>query len=92
MTGVIYWFPFVGCLIVEIHDHRQFNKDNDAQNDTWPKIKRVVMRPTAESIWSDIQLLNEEWSGTWTEQTALEMEAQILVITPLLLLPLLLLM
>lgn len=42
-------------------------------------MKRVVMKPTAESIWTDITLLSEEWGFPWTEDIALEVEAQILV-------------
>lgn len=37
------------------------------------------MKPTAESIWTDISLLSEEWGVPWTEDIALEVEAQILV-------------
>ncbi|KAI9303553.1 Spt20 family-domain-containing protein [Cunninghamella echinulata] len=74
---------YEGCLIVEIHDHRQINNENinSDNDDTITQIKRVVMRPTAESIWTDIQLLNEEWGYQWTEQMALEVEAQILLAT-----------
>ncbi|RCH81809.1 Transcription factor spt20, partial [Rhizopus azygosporus] len=58
-----------GCLIVEIHDHRSESIE----------IKRVVMRPTAESIWTDVALLSEDWGFPWTEDVALEVEAKILV-------------
>ncbi|KAI8336300.1 Spt20 family-domain-containing protein [Chlamydoabsidia padenii] len=68
-----------GCLIVEIYNHCHALNDQDTINDIL--IKRVVMRPTAESIWSDIQLLNEDWNNSWTEQIALEVEAQILLVT-----------
>jgi hypothetical protein len=37
------------------------------------------MKPTAESIWTDITLLSEEWGFPWTEDIALQVEAQILV-------------
>lgn len=59
----------LGCLIVEIHDHRS----------EVTEIKRVVMKPTAESIWTDVALLSEDWGFTWTEDIALEVEAKILV-------------
>ncbi|ORX55810.1 hypothetical protein DM01DRAFT_1304435 [Hesseltinella vesiculosa] len=80
---------YEGCLIVEIKDHRQSSKtgqeneepDASSNDTTGPSVKRVVMRPTAESIWSDIQLLNESWGYPWTEQMALEVEAQILLAT-----------
>lgn len=61
----------LGCLIVEIHDHRVQNSE--------ASIKRIVMKPTAESIWTDITLLSEEWGFPWTESIALQVEAQILV-------------
>ncbi|RCH79911.1 Transcription factor spt20, partial [Rhizopus stolonifer] len=60
-----------GCLIVEIHDHRS----------EVTEIKRVVMKPTAESIWTDVALLSEDWGFTWTEDIALEVEAKILIAT-----------
>lgn len=66
----------IGCLIVEIHDHRTANVENE---DPDAKTKRIVMKPTAESIWTDISLLSEEWGFPWTEEIALEVEAQILV-------------
>ncbi|KAI7903979.1 Spt20 family-domain-containing protein [Cokeromyces recurvatus] len=62
-----------GCLIVEIHDHRSKNAE--------PSKKRIVMKPTAESIWTDITLLSEEWGFPCTEDIALEVESQILIAT-----------
>jgi transcription factor SPT20 len=71
---------FIGCLIVEIHDHRSSNRDNKNRlPESETKMKRIVMKPTAESIWTDITLLSEEWGFPWTEDIALEVEAQILV-------------
>lgn len=70
----------LGCLIVEIHDHRSTDTENkNPQTDSDNKMKRIVMKPTAESIWTDISLLSEEWGVPWTEDIALEVEAQILV-------------
>lgn len=70
----------LGCLIVEIHDHRSGNVENNNRTlETEAKMKRIVMKPTAESIWTDITLLSEEWGFPWTEDIALEVEAQILV-------------
>lgn len=54
---------------MEIHDHR----GQELQQ------KRIVMKPTAESIWADIALLSEAWGFPWTEDVALQVEAQILV-------------
>ncbi|KAG1221156.1 hypothetical protein G6F35_006192 [Rhizopus arrhizus] len=62
---------YSGCLIVEIHDHRLEATE----------IKRIVMKPTAESIWTDVALLSEDWGLPWTEEIALEVEAQILIAT-----------
>lgn len=73
-------FFFIGCLIVEIHDHRSGDLENNNRTlETEAKMKRIVMKPTAESIWTDITLLSEEWGFPWTEDIALEVEAQILV-------------
>jgi transcription factor SPT20 len=70
----------LGCLIVEIHDHRSVDSENNNRTlETEAKMKRIVMKPTAESIWTDITLLSEEWGFPWTEDIALEVEAQILV-------------
>ena len=65
--------PMSGCLIVEIHDHRKTKQQDE------PVIKRVAMRPTAESLWTDILLLNEDWGFPWTEDIALEVESKVLV-------------
>ncbi|KAG2237292.1 hypothetical protein INT48_009025, partial [Thamnidium elegans] len=71
-----------GCLIVEIHDHRSGDPENNNRTlETEAKMKRIVMKPTAESIWTDITLLSEEWGFPWTEDIALEVEAQILIAT-----------
>ncbi|KAG1089678.1 hypothetical protein G6F42_019914 [Rhizopus arrhizus] len=64
-----------GCLIVEIQDHRGQGTETAATT------KRIVMKPTAESIWTDIALLSEEWGFPWTESIALQVEAQILIAT-----------
>ncbi|KAI8142779.1 Spt20 family-domain-containing protein [Fennellomyces sp. T-0311] len=69
---------YEGCLIVEIHDHRKAKKQ---QQNEEPVIKRVAMRPTAESLWTDILLLNEEWGFPWTEDIALEVESKVLLAT-----------
>lgn len=70
----------IGCLIVEIHDHRSSDRENNNRlPESEAKMKRIVMKPTAESIWTDITLLSEEWGFPWTEDIALEVEAQILV-------------
>lgn len=65
----------LGSLIVEIHDHRHSAQQQDVE----PNIKRVVMRPTAESLWTDILLLNEVWGSPWTQDIALEVESKVLV-------------
>lgn len=67
----------LGRLIVEIHDHRRSKNPQNA-----PEIvKRVVMQPTAESLWTDVKLLNEKWGHPWTEDIALEVESRLLVAT-----------
>lgn len=66
---------WLGSLIVEIHDHRHSAQQQDVE----PNIKRVVMRPTAESLWTDILLLNEVWGSAWTQDIALEVESKVLV-------------
>lgn len=71
-----WWFMgWLGSLIVEIHDHRHSAQQQDVE----PNIKRVVMRPTAESLWTDILLLNEVWGSAWTQDIALEVESKVLV-------------
>ncbi|KAL0091063.1 Spt20 family-domain-containing protein [Phycomyces blakesleeanus] len=77
---------YEGCLIVEIHDHRSpkkfhTNGQNGSQSDSETQVKRLAMQPTAESLWTDIHLLSEEWGFPWTEQVAVEVEAKILVRT-----------
>ncbi|KAL0096585.1 Spt20 family-domain-containing protein [Phycomyces blakesleeanus] len=77
---------YEGCLIVEIHDHRSpkkfhTNGQNGSQSDSETQVKRLAMQPTAESLWTDIHLLSEEWGFPWTEQVAVEVEAKILLAT-----------
>ncbi|KAI9313201.1 Spt20 family-domain-containing protein [Dichotomocladium elegans] len=68
---------YEGCLIVEIHDHRRSTPHQDVESN----IRRVAMHPTAESLWTDILLLNEEWGSPWTEDIALELESKVLIAT-----------
>lgn len=72
----------LGRLIIEIHDHRLVRsgqQDAALLPDNDVKVKRVVMHPTAESLWTDILLLREEWGHPWTEEIALEVESKLLV-------------
>lgn len=45
-----------------------------------PETFRVVLRPNEATLWTDLRNLNEKLSGgTWSEEDALEIEANILV-------------
>lgn len=45
-----------------------------------PETFRVVLRPNEATLWSDLRNMNEKLSGgTWSEEDALEIEANILV-------------
>jgi hypothetical protein len=46
-----------------------------------PTVKRIEMKPDAQSIWNDICLLNEESNINMTESEALDVESKLLVCT-----------
>lgn len=72
----------LGCLIVEIYDHRTKFQDtvHDIPADGNSKeVKRIALRPSAETLWTDLCLMNEASRESWTEDLALEVEAKILV-------------
>lgn len=75
-------------MIVEILNFRP-QKPKDPVPDQ-PDAQRVVLRPTPETLWADVCLLNQKAGSTWTDRDALEVEARILVrlthITPVVLL------
>ncbi len=83
----------LGCMVVELKDLRDSPSTSEgsntqskrsAVNDNTPaKITRVVLRPNGESFWADLCLLNQKTGKKWTDQEALEVEARILVRSPL---------
>ena len=64
-------------MIVEILDYRPAKAKDPIL--TQPGKQRVVLRPTTETIWQDICLMNAKLGGKWNDADALEMEAKILV-------------
>ncbi|KAH8104068.1 Spt20 family-domain-containing protein [Cristinia sonorae] len=72
--------PFYdGHMIVELLDYRPpKGKDPILEN---PEKRRVVLSPNAETMWTDLCLLNQKAGNVWTDQDALEVEAQILMST-----------
>ena len=66
-----------GCMIVELLDYRPL-KGKEPEL-VAPKRTRVVLQPTAETLWTDICLLNHKAENVWTDEDALHVEAKILV-------------
>ncbi|EJD48180.1 hypothetical protein AURDEDRAFT_183535 [Auricularia subglabra TFB-10046 SS5] len=77
---------FEGCLIVALHDHRIRVKANgsNAAADAGPDPQRVVLQPTAETLYADIKSLAEAdrlQGRPWTDEQALEFESEVLLAT-----------
>lgn len=88
-----------GVIVIEVVDHRKPRTDgntteaakdgNDANESekvadpNTPTVKRIEMKPDAQSIWNDICLLNEEFNINMTESEALDVESKLLVCTGL---------
>lgn len=64
-------------MIVDLLDYRP-GKPTESVLDV-PEKSRVVLQPTAESIWADLCLLNDKLDAHWTDEQTLEMESHILV-------------
>jgi hypothetical protein len=66
-------------------DASEENKETDGETATTdataPVVKRIEMKPDAQSIWNDICLLNEEGNLNMIESDALNIEAKLLVNT-----------
>lgn len=71
----------LGCLIVELHNYRPVKAKDPVP--TQPSRERVILRPTPETVWQDICLMNAKTGSKWTDADALELEAKILVCGPL---------
>jgi hypothetical protein len=72
---------FIGCMIVQILDYRpQNHKDPVLER---AEQTRVVLHPSSESLWADICSLNQRYGTKWTDMDALEVEARVLVSSPL---------
>ncbi|ORX99528.1 hypothetical protein K493DRAFT_109828 [Basidiobolus meristosporus CBS 931.73] len=70
---------YEGCIIAEIHDYRESYTTN--VNGTNSNTNRVLLTPNAETLWSDLCLLNESYGAFWSEDFALEVESKILLAT-----------
>lgn len=64
-------------MIVELLDYRPL-RVKDPVLET-PERTRVVLTPNAETLWSEICLMNQKNGFHWTDQDALEVESKILV-------------
>lgn len=95
----------LGCLIVEVHDHRstpppvpqrqgltlsfQLNNIREAPPPSKAEIYRIVLGPNPATLWTDLGIVEKRWAAEkeedgdeepgWTEDTAVELEAIILV-------------
>lgn len=63
-----------GCLIVEVHDHRDQPPGESVS-------ERVVLWPNDETIYAEISLAAAKDPGKWTDLEALTYEANHLVNT-----------
>lgn len=66
-------------MIVESMDHRKPRLHVQQSSAKEPECVRVVLQPTAESLYADLCLLNAKSGSTWTDQEALAVESKILV-------------
>lgn len=66
-----------GHMIVELLDYRPL-KAKDPILDA-PEKTRVVLSPTAETLWTNLCLLSQKAGNVWTDEDVLEVEAKILV-------------
>lgn len=61
---------------MELNDHRGGGKIP-------PKVKRITLKPTSESIHSDLAAINEQYGGRLSMENIHEIEAKILVYSTL---------
>jgi transcription factor SPT20 len=66
-------------MIVELLDYRPQHKSKKTPTPEQPERTRVVLRPTSETLWADICLLNHKFGDKWTDRDALEIESELLV-------------
>lgn len=66
---------------VEASKENAENKDNEpvATGASMPTVKRIEMKPDAQSIWNDICLLNDEANLNLAESEALNIESKLVV-------------
>ncbi|KAF8524170.1 Spt20 family-domain-containing protein [Gautieria morchelliformis] len=69
---------YEGCMIVESIDHRKPQQHAQQSAAKEPECVRVVLQPTAESLYADLCLLNAKSGNKWTDREALEIESKIL--------------
>lgn len=62
---------YEGCLIVRLVDHREDP----------PTVMHTALRPSPESIWTEMLLYSEQTQGNFTDAKALQVESDILVAT-----------
>lgn len=62
---------YEGCLILKLIDYRQ----------TPPNVMHTALKPSPESIWTEMLLYSEQTQGNFTDAKALQVESDILVAT-----------
>lgn len=62
---------YEGCLILRLVDYRQDP----------PTVMHTALRPSPESIWTEMLLYSEQTQGNFTDAKALQVESDILVAT-----------
>lgn len=68
-------YGFVKRLVLDGH-----TRNGDASGTSSPSVYRVVLYPSAETLWSDLRTLNEvEGMGLWSDEDVMEIESRILV-------------
>jgi transcription factor SPT20 len=60
--------------------HQRNGDQSGAGGSSSPSVYRIVLYPSAETLWTDLRMLNEiEGAGLWRDEDVLEIESRILV-------------
>ncbi|WFD26739.1 Transcription factor spt20 [Malassezia nana] len=61
--------------------HSHTSNEDTALGPDGVEVYRIVLRPSDESLWNDLRMMDARAGGLWSDEDALEIEAQIVNLT-----------
>lgn len=70
-----------GFYQTRFRSRSQLTTDDVKTSPDGVEIYRIIMRPSAESLWNDLRMMDAKMGGVWSDEDALRIESQIVNLT-----------